>query len=286
MKEQIAEIGIREAIKRLLPHIVRAGVNACDIQDAIKKKKLGNDFANALTEADLLVENMLGGMVNALFSDASFYGEEQKKDLVSYYIPDGRPFLVTLDPVNGTKYFEDGRDCFEIIMTICDESGIRASIVYLPRRELFYYSCDKDVYTITGASAIAGRVPYTYQQPSGYHPIILIEKELEQFRPTFVAQSFGAIYTPNYDYDKNGIWDYCPARLFDGSISAYVTTDAQLIDNVAIVHLFGLAGGHVRIEGLDMKTKLAKLVVAANDPRLLEDLNAVINEIIDLRESF
>lgn len=138
----ISKLGLKDSIKLLLPGLMQAAIIAKLIQAQTKsdsshltQKDLGNAFSNALTDADLVIQSFLAVQVASTFGDASFFGEEGDKDHISSYIPKDRPYLITVDPIDGTLYFKHGLSCFDIILSIFHEGKMVASVVYQPHED-------------------------------------------------------------------------------------------------------------------------------------------------------
>lgn len=131
--------GVRVAIQTLLPRVREAGQLAAALQPLIQKtdappQKEGEHIGHtSLTHADILLEDRLGSDVLMLFEDASFFGEEHAHDRISRFIPMDHPFIITVDPINGTWMYSGGLPLYETIVTICDRDwNILGAIVYRP----------------------------------------------------------------------------------------------------------------------------------------------------------
>ncbi|MFO0764811.1 MAG: inositol monophosphatase family protein, partial [Patescibacteria group bacterium] len=136
---RITDIGTKAAISTLLPRIRDAGRIAAMLQPVIhtvagpRQKQETLVGKDALTHADLLLEDRIGSDVFTTFSDASFYGEEHENDRISRFVGQQHPFIITADPINGTMQYRDGLPHYETIITICDrEWRMLGAIVYRP----------------------------------------------------------------------------------------------------------------------------------------------------------
>lgn len=266
----IKQIGIFEAMKLLLPTVYAAGKVARVIQKEIMNgadpqlaKDLGNPFADALTDADLLVEDIIGSAVATLFNDASFYGEEEKMDRVSKYIPQGREYLITLDPINGTRYFKNGLPCYEMIMTFCSEQSIKGVMIYFPHTEQIILVED-------GIPVLASQGD-PFKTIIKKNPTILLGEPFAYARAELEAQGY-TVVMPMLDYHDTGAWDICPAGILDGRIDGMALGSSQLIDNVAIAYAAESLGARVEITNLNFSTKRAARVVVATTPQMFDDI--------------
>lgn len=266
----IEQIGIFAAMKLLLPTVHLAGKAARLIQKEIMNgtgthlvKDLGNPFADALTDADLLVEDMIGSAIATLFDDASFYGEEEKMDRISKYIPQGKKYLITLDPINGTRYFKNGLSCYELILTFCSDQSIKGVMIYFPHTEQMIF--------VEDGIPILSSQGDPFKTVISKKPIILLGAPFVHARAELEEQGY-AVVMPMLDYHDSGAWDICPAGILDGRIAGMALGSSQLIDNVAIAYAADSLGSYVKINNLDFSTKRADRVVVATQPQIFKDI--------------
>ena len=258
---KIANDGVLSTIISLLPHFVIAGRLACRVQDDIIASgnrnidtKPGDRFTEALTDADIIVETHLGTVILANIEDATFYGEEHERDRVSNYFPKSAPYLITLDPIDGTRYFEDGLPIFSIILTICTENRIVGSVVYVPRKETFYIAAEKSGAFTTTAADVARRdwlTPYTAPSRA---PVVVIYKNDLHLEPPLRAEGFDVV-NQHRDYDGSLTWRRTNLGLFTGEVVGKIISNAQLIDAAAMAYIIGQAGGATSSTAFDPETK-------------------------------
>ncbi len=136
-------------LSELLPALKAAGAYAQQIQKriAIHPDKYEGDhvFANALTDADLSVQTFIEVTLLAKFPDVRFYGEEYESSYNTKYFRaiDLGPqddYLVTLDPIDGTRYYMDGHPNYLVILTVINADGFEAAIALSPANNRYYYS--------------------------------------------------------------------------------------------------------------------------------------------------
>ena len=130
-----------EIIDYLLPYIVTAGAYSAEIQSrvSIHDAKGGDTiFHHALSDADLSIQAFLEVALLARYPDLCYFSEEQERSLNKKYFTARSSLEVLLDPVDGTRPYIDGKEHFQIIVTIHDEREIVGSLCYMPRRDRCY----------------------------------------------------------------------------------------------------------------------------------------------------
>ncbi len=143
----------KEILSALLPFLKTAGAYADQIQQRIASlpDKYDGDhlFANALTDADLSIQTFMEVVLLGKFPNVRFYGEEYETTYNTKYFkaidvgPADGPkddYLVTLDPIDGTRYYMDGHSRYLIILTILNADGFEAAIALSPPNDCYYYS--------------------------------------------------------------------------------------------------------------------------------------------------
>lgn len=279
---RIADIGLDAALALLLPHLVVAGRLACRIQEDITKNgnrngdaKGGDRFTEVLTDADIAVETYLGTVLLTSFEDASFYGEEYERDRVSAYFPKDAPYLVTLDPIDGTLYFKDGLPLFAVILTICVRNAIEASVVYMPCEERFYLAVKgRGAMTTTSADVAAGRPPVPHRVTSRGN-IVLLGTNFRDRKAAFEAAGFEVI-TPALDYDGSMTWEKTSVRMLAGSVVGMAFSKAQLIDAGAIAFIAVEAGGRDNGPVFDRESRRAEPLIVGADADTYERIAAIV----------
>ena len=279
---KIADIGLEAAIATLLPHFVVAGTLACRIQDDIAKNgnrngdaKSGDRFTEALTDADIAVETYLGTVLLTSFEDASFYGEEYERDRVSAYFPKDAPYLVTLDPIDGTLYFKDGLPLFAVILTICAADAIVASVVYLPCEGRFYIAIKgRGAMTTTAEDVTAGRAQKPHRV-TAHGNVLLLGTNFRDRKAAFEAAGFEVI-TPALDYDGNMAWEKTSVRMLSGGIAGMAFSKAQLIDAGAIAFIAVEAGGKDNGPVFDRESRRAEPLIVGADADTYEKIAAIM----------
>ncbi|MEL7359127.1 MAG: inositol monophosphatase family protein [Cyanobacteria bacterium J06560_6] len=144
----------KEILAALLPFLKVAGAYAQQIQKRIDvdvhpdKYEGEHVFANALTDADLSIQTFVEVVLLAKFPKLRFYGEEYEQSYNTKYfrsIELGAPgdksdYLVTLDPIDGTRYYMDGHPNYLVMMTVLTADGFEGAIALSPPNNKYYYS--------------------------------------------------------------------------------------------------------------------------------------------------
>ena len=139
----------REILSTLLPHLRIAAGYARQVQAKIASlpaKDAGdNFFAAALTDADLSIQTLVEVALLGTFPQLHFYGEEYEQSRNTKYFRStelGSPgdYLITLDPIDGTKYYLDGFDNYQIILGILNADDFEAVIAISPAQDCYYYA--------------------------------------------------------------------------------------------------------------------------------------------------
>ena len=303
---RIADIGLMEAAKRLIPITVAAGSAAMVIQDVLMAGRVQNTFSKeeedgynkqALTDADILCSNMIGAAALAQFSDLSYLSEEAKADNVSKYFLHGQPYVLVFDPINGTSYFKDGKRCYENIYTIADagyadashtlvKNTQRAVVINMPRQQMVYVGdgittlrADTTRLCFDGRGDIdllPHHVPQTAR--GGVYVSVSLKDQLEAIRSCGLDACVAHHAYQAYGY-KDPDWDFVPSGILDGRVSAFAIAGIDLMDSLAVAYLAQGAGIHVLIEGYDPATHIARLAIAAIDKREFDILCDILAPI-------
>ncbi|MEO1619613.1 MAG: inositol monophosphatase family protein [Cyanobacteria bacterium J06632_3] len=148
-QDSLTKASPREILSTMLPFLKVAGAYAQEIQKriSIHPDKYDGDhlFANALTDADLSIQTFIEVTLLAKFPNVRFYGEEYETTYNTKYFRaiDLGPqddYLVTLDPIDGTRYYMDGHPNYLVMMTVINADGFEAAIALSPANNCYYYS--------------------------------------------------------------------------------------------------------------------------------------------------
>ncbi len=250
MHSRIASIGVRRALELLLPDILRAGKLAqklqpilCEHTDLAIPGKGGTAFANAVTRADRLVQNFLGAMIFQKFSDCSFYGEEDDDISAIFDKRGSQPYQVTLDPVNGTYYFQNGLPLFDVILTIRQDNRYLGAIVYVPCRDVCYIGIGENeqaLYCTTTGAMPGGHIWQTHRiVPS--NNLVLVAKITSAER--YALEYVGLEVIDNQDITDPAQFRHHSTQLLQGELCGLVQNRRHFIDTGAVAWMASLGGG-------------------------------------------
>lgn len=297
-KARIADVGLLEAAKRLVPITIAAGRAACVIQDALMEGRVRNTLSKeeeqaynkqTLTDADLLCSNMIGAVAATQFADLSYCSEEAKADNISKYFAPNQPHVLVFDPINGTSYLKDGKHCFENIYTLCDAKDgqvlntRRAIVINMPRYHTVYVGNETEVQRADTThiffdgqaklELVSHRIPT--QAKGGVYVSVSLKDQLEAIRSRGLDARVAHHAYKEYG-QKDPDWDFVPAGILEGRISAFVIAGIDLMDSLAVAYLAQGAGAHVLVQGYHPETHIADLAIAAIDKSTFDTLCEVL----------
>ncbi len=139
----------RQILETLLPPLRLAAGYARHIQTKIaaqpEKENAANPFAAALTDADLSIQTFVEVALLGAFPQIRFYGEEYEKSYNTKYfraldLGEMGDYLVTLDPIDGTRFYMDGHPNYQIIVTVLNRDDYEAVLAISPALDCYYYA--------------------------------------------------------------------------------------------------------------------------------------------------
>ncbi|NJN46107.1 MAG: hypothetical protein HC808_06070 [Candidatus Competibacteraceae bacterium] len=226
-----------------LPLLVKAGDYALQIQNRIESRnKAGeNAFSQALTDADLSVQNFIEIATLARFPEIAFYGEEEEQSLNAKYFVREADYKLFLDPINGTRFYQDQLPLFDIIISLTYRGEYIAGICYVPGSETFFLGFKNDgAYTVSRQAVLQGAAYRPLQVPDGGGTLITLNcPQLKQ--------------ALSGDFDVlDAVQDYDPSRckisaysVFTGSIGGFLGYNCSYLDSGVIAFIASLAGATV-----------------------------------------
>ena len=139
----------RLILETLLPHLKLAAVYARTLQPKIAslpaKEGEDNFFATALTDADVAIQNLVELALLANFPEIRFYGEEYANSLHTKYfratnLGAKNDYLVTLDPIDGTRFYLDGHFNYQIIFSVLNIDDFEGVLALSPGEDSYFYA--------------------------------------------------------------------------------------------------------------------------------------------------
>ncbi|MFW9264857.1 inositol monophosphatase family protein [Nostoc sp. CALU 546] len=236
----------RLILETLLPHLKVAAAYANVLQPkiaALPAKEQGNNFFSAaLTDADVAIQNLVEVVLLGTFPDIRFYGEEYESSNNTKYfratdLGSEGDYLVTLDPIDGTKFYMDGHSNYQIILSILNSDDFEAVIAISPAQNIYFYA-------IRGEGAFKGTLEMNLEacaplQIISAKPSILLGWGMNAIAPLLkdryqvldIATDYSSdIQIPNL----NGI--------FSGDLSGAVIKSGKFIDGAALAFIAREAG--------------------------------------------
>ena len=248
----------REIIATLLPHLRIAAGYASQLQTKIAtlpaKETGDNFFAAALTDADLSIQTLVEVALLATFPDIRFHGEEYEQSRNTKYFRSTElgaqdDYLITLDPIDGTKFYLDGFDNYQIILSILNRDNFEAAIAISPAQDCYYYALrgqgmyrgklDDDLDDCQSLVIGEGKSPEAGKIIINPKPAILLGWGMAYLKPALENKYqvidlencySGDTKFPNY----NGI--------FSGDLIGWATKRGKFIDSAAIAFMSHEAG--------------------------------------------
>ena len=277
----------REILQTLLPHLRVAAGYARQIQTKITSlpaKDAGNNFLSAaLTDADLSIQTLVEVALLGTYPDLAFHGEEHEQSRNTKYFSStelNNGYLITLDPIDGTKYYLDGFDNYQIILSILSADRYEAVIALSPSQNCYYYAIEEQgVYRGTLDRDLDDCTPLKIINP---HPTILLGWGMAHLKPALQDKYrvidlencySSTVKYPNY----NGI--------FSGDLIGWITKRGKFIDSAALAFMARQHGCTVTgFDGLPLpplhtcKNYSYDGAIVANTPELHQDLLAACQQ--------
>ena len=231
----------REILQTLLPHLRVAAGYAQQVQNKIvslpAKDAGDNILSAALTDADLSIQTSIEVALLATFPDLAFFGEEYEQSRNTKYfaatqLSSKQDYLITLDPIDGTKYYLDGFNNYQIILSILNSKTYEAVIAISPAQDCYYYTIKNEgVYKGNLQQDLDNCQSLTITNPK---PTILLGWGMAHLKPR-LQNKYRVIDIENcYSGDRqlpnyNGI--------FSGDLSGWITKRGKFIDSAALAFM-------------------------------------------------
>ena len=229
----------REIIQTLLPHLKVAAGYARQIQAKIKSlpaKDAGNMLSAALTDADLSIQTLVEVALLGTYPNLAFYGEEYEQSRNTKYFSstklDADKYLITLDPIDGTKYYLDGFNNYQIILSILNANTYEAVIAISPARHCYYYAIkDRGVYW---GSLEQDLDDCTLLEIINPQPAILLGWGMAHLKPA-LQDKYRVIDLENCYSSSHQVPNY--NGIFSGDLIGWITKRGKFIDSAALAFM-------------------------------------------------
>ena len=244
-------VNARLIFEAILPYLKTAGTYATQIQSRISeqpdKQDMPNFFAAALSDADLSVQTFVEVFLLSHFPDIRFFGEEHEKSYNTKYFSsielgnDGE-LLVTLDPIDGTRFYLDNHPNFQVILTVLTRQGYEGVLALSPAKQEFFYALKGEgAFQGHWNETLADCVPLQLthlKQP----PCLLLGFGMQSWADR-MAQTFQLIKVAE-DYSATDLIPNVNGTL-SGDLAGAILAKGNWIDGGAIAFLVQEAGGIV-----------------------------------------
>lgn len=236
----------RLILETLFPYLKAAARYAVQIQSRIaaRPEKDGYDsfLGAALSDADLSIQTMIEVALLGTFPDIRFFGEEYDQSYNTKYfraITLGKKddYLVTLDPIDGTRFYLDGHDNFQIILAVLNTDEFEAVIALTPAQNTFCYA-------IRGEGCWQGSLDEGWAECDRLYleksaPVILLGWGMEflasKLHDKYVVIDIATSYSKDIQIPNvNGI--------LQGEVSGVVVRSGKFIDSGALAFMAQEAG--------------------------------------------
>ena len=229
----------REILQTLLPHLRVAAGYARQIQAQIKSlpaKSADNILSAALTDADLSIQTLVEVALLGTYPSLAFHGEEYEQSRNTKYFSftklDADRYLITLDPIDGTKYYLDGFDNYQIILSILSADTYEAVIAISPARHCYYYAIkNQGVYR---GSLEQDLNDCTRLEITNPHPAILLGWGMGHLKPA-LKHKYRVIDLENCYSSSHQFPNY--NGIFSGDLIGWITKRGKFIDSAALAFM-------------------------------------------------
>lgn len=231
----------RRILQVLLPHLRIAAGYAQHIQAKITslpaKDTGSNILTAALTDADLSIQTLVEVAILGTFPNIAFYGEEYEQSRNTKYFSSTKlgtkdDYLITLDPIDGTKYYLDGFDNYQIILSILNADSYEAAIAISPGQDCYYY-------TIKNQGVYKGNLNQDLDDCSllkitNPHPAILLGWGMAYLKPA-LQDKYQVIDLENLYSSSKKMPNY--NGIFSGDLIGWITKRGKFIDSAALAFM-------------------------------------------------
>lgn len=276
----IADCGVPHALATLMPTLVHAGEIALTIQEGLLNGSIVNSHAKegdrataALTQADLLIESVTGARILTTISDARFFGEEGVLKGTDLF-PASAPYLITLDPVNGTLYFRSGVQQWNIVLTISHELEMLGAVVYLPYADRFYVGIRGEGAFITDSSRLVRGAWRRFRLPEARRAVeVLKGPNAAHAAAQLSVRGYGIVDIDDFQ-EGDRTWDQASQGILTGTLCGLLRENADFIDNVAIAMIAAEAGGFTFHEPVNPDTLQTPRLIFGATKEVFEDIRS------------
>ncbi len=279
----------RAILIALLPHLRVAAGYAKQVQNKIvslpAKDAGDNILSAALTDADLSIQTLVEVALLGTYPDLAFFGEEYEQSRNTKYfavteLSKTQNYLITLDPIDGTKYYLDGFDNYQIILSILNRDSYQAAIAISPAQNCYYYAIENEgLYRGSLAQDLGECIPLKIINPT---PSILLGWGMGYLKPA-LQDKYRVIDLENCYSSSEQLPNY--NGIFSGDLIGWITQRGKFIDSAALAFMARENGCIVTgFDGLPLPPLHTcanysyRGAIVANSPQLHKDLLAACQQ--------
>jgi 3'-phosphoadenosine 5'-phosphosulfate (PAPS) 3'-phosphatase len=238
-------ISTEEILNFYLPYLYRAGEYAIRIQSRVvsQPSKISADsnlLSEALTDADLSIQNLFELITLAQFPEIRIVGEEVNQSLNLKYFPNDADTLIILDPINGTKMYKDISGEFDIILAISRGGHIVGGVTYIPETGYFYLATEDGAFWTTAARVREGTSWQNLHIQA--RSDIIITYRASKKEAAVLKRNFKTLVELDNDYDAS-IRNYAIHDILTGRTAACLRRNGYIGDWGVIGFIVKRAGG-------------------------------------------
>jgi len=278
-----------DILRTYLPFLIEAGEYSLNIQNRVfaYKNKITEDstiMSEALTDADLSIQNMFEIVTLSNFSEIDFVPEEIDKSINIKYFPKDSRIRIFLDPINATKFYKDKSGFYDIIITIVQDKKIVGGVTYIPEKKLFYIADEDKSYVVSSTN---------YRSLKNWEPLkidhsssIIMTYRADPNEIELLKNEFESVVQQDKDYNSSSV-NYSIHDILTGRIGAYFRRNGSIIDWGVIGYIAQKSGcTFIDYEGRSMQTKSISTPYRA--PSMIcaynEKLALKIKEILSIKK--
>jgi myo-inositol-1(or 4)-monophosphatase len=234
-------------LETLLPLLRVAAAYADQIQTRIvaqPSKDSDNFMVAALSDADLSIQTFIEVALLGLFPQIRFYGEEYEKTYNTKYfraidLGEQDDYLVTLDPIDGTRFYLDGHSNYQIILSILNRDDYEAVIAVSPAQQIYSYALrGQGCWQGALSSDLADCQPLQVRADGA---TIFLGWEMQRLTP-YLSQHYQVLNITEY---SSAVQMPAISDLLTGQVAGAVLKAGQWIDSAALAFMAGEAGAIV-----------------------------------------
>lgn len=248
MAQLLSQPSPRTILEALLPQLRVAAAYADQIQSRIvsqPSKETDNFLAAALSDADLSIQTFIEVTLLGLFPHLRFHGEEYEKTYNTKYfrgidLGESDDYLITLDPIDGTRFYLDGHSNYQIILAVLNRDDYEAAIAVSPAQQIYSYALrGGGCWQGSLIDDLAACQPVTVQASSS---TVFLGWDLQALKPGLSARYRVIDITTDYSSATQ-----IPAinGILTGDIAGAVLKAGQWIDSAALAFMAHEAGALV-----------------------------------------